>query len=93
MFELIGLFVTLAAAAGGYLQARAFVSRRLRFVGAVQSAAAPVAAGVAAVLAATPIVWVLPVVGMGTATLFGIGVGAGVAAGAREIRRRLPAGR
>ena len=38
---------------------------------------------------AAPLVWILPIVGSGTALLFGVGVGAGVAAGAKDIRRRL----
>ena len=48
--------------------------------------------GVAATAIATPIVWLLPLVGGGTALLFGGGVAMGVAAGAREIRKRLTAG-
>jgi hypothetical protein len=41
---------------------------------------------------ATPIVWLLPLVGGGTALLFGGGVAMGVSAGARDIRKRLPGG-
>ena len=36
------------------------------------------------------VVGLLPLVGAGTAVLFGAGVGAGVAAGAKDVRRRLP---
>lgn len=91
MTGLIALLMTAAATLGGYLFSRAFVRRRLRFVGAVHGVAAPALVGLAAALVATPIVWILPLVGTGTAALFGFGVGAGVAVGAREIRRRLPA--
>ena len=37
-------------------------------------------------LVAAPIVFVLPVVGAGTAILFGASVGAGVARGAKDVR-------
>jgi hypothetical protein len=48
--------------------------------------------GVAATAVAAPVVWLLPLVGGGTALLFGGGVAMGVAAGARDIRKRLGAG-
>lgn len=92
MFELLGLIATVAVAAVGYLQSRAFVRRRLTYVDAVQNAGVPVLAGAAAWLVALPIVGLLPLVGGMTAILFGVGVGAGVAAGAKDIRRRLPSG-
>jgi hypothetical protein len=89
VFELIGIVATGAATLGGYVQSRHFVERRLRYVEAVQKSGAPVVAGAVAALAATPVVAILPIVGAGTALLFGVGVGAGVAAGARSLRRRL----
>lgn len=92
MFELIGLIATVAVAALGYFQTRAFVRRRLAYVDAVQSAAAPILAGAGAWLLALPVVGLLPLVGGLTALLFGVGVGAGVAAGVKDIRRRLPSG-
>lgn len=92
MFELIGLIATGAATAGGYLQSRGFVRRRLKYVDLVQRGGAPLVAGVGAAVLAAPVVAILPLVGAGTALLFGAGVGAGVAAGARDIRRRLPSG-
>ena len=73
-----------------YAQARSFVTRRLRYVDAVQSTLAPFVAGAAAALIALPIVALLPLVGVGTALTLGLAVGAGVAAGAREVRRKLP---
>ena len=73
-----------------YAQARSFVTRRLRYVDAVQSTLAPFLAGAAAALIALPIVALLPLVGVGTALTLGLAVGAGVAAGAREVRRKLP---
>jgi hypothetical protein len=92
VFELLGLIATVAVAAVGYLQSRAFVRRRLTYVDAVQNAGVPVLAGAAAWLVALPVVGLLPLVGGMTAILFGVGVGAGVAAGAKDIRRRLPSG-
>lgn len=79
-------FVTLAAGLVGYLLARRFVSRRLRFVDAVQSRFAPLAAAVFGALAILPLT-VLPLVTITTAMVFGIGAGFGTASGARLVRR------
>jgi UDP-N-acetylmuramyl pentapeptide phosphotransferase/UDP-N-acetylglucosamine-1-phosphate transferase len=76
----------------GYWQARQFTQNKLRYVDAVHKASIPVIVGVAAVVVATPVVWIVPLIGMGTAILFGGGVAMGVAAGARDIRRRIGAG-
>ena len=92
MFTIISMAIAIAAAAIGYLQAKSFVRSKLRFVDAVHHFAAPLLAGVAALLIATPIVWLLPLVGTGTAVLFGLGVGAGVSSGARDIRKRIGSG-
>lgn len=89
MIELIGLAATTALTFVGYYQARAYVERRLQYVEAVHGMRAPLLAGLGAALIAAPVVAIVPVVGAGTACLFGIGVGAGVAAGARNIRRRI----
>jgi hypothetical protein len=67
----------------GYSQARAFVTGRLRYVDA------PIIAGVGAALIALPLVAILPFVGAGTALSFGLSVGLGVAAGSRDVRRRI----
>jgi hypothetical protein len=79
-------FVTLAAGLVGYLLARRFVSRRLRFVDAVHSRFAPLAAAVSGALAILPLT-VLPLVTITTAMVFGIGAGFGTASGARLVRR------
>jgi hypothetical protein len=96
VFELIGSVATLAVAGGsaviGYWQARQFTHNKLKYVDAVHKATAPVLAGVAAAAIAAPVVWILPLVGTGTALLFGGSVAMGVAAGARDIRKRLGAG-
>jgi inosine-uridine nucleoside N-ribohydrolase len=91
-FGLAGLAVTALATVLGYWQAKVFTQNKLRFVDSVHKASVPVLAGVAAAVVATPIVWILPIVGTGTALLFGAGVALGVNAGARDIRRRIGAG-
>jgi hypothetical protein len=96
VFHLIGSFATLVIATAvsifGYWQSRNFTQNKLRYVDAVHKTGVPILAGLGALLVATPIVWFLPLVGMGTALLFGGSVALGVAAGAREIRKRLGAG-
>lgn len=87
MFWLIGLAISIAASFIGYSIARDFTTRKLRFVNAVHSLKAPILAGLAGVLLAMPVAWLLPLIGTGTAVAFGISVGMGVTAGARDIRR------
>ncbi len=80
---MIGLLIGIAAAGGGFVAARQFVKRRLRFVDAVHRPAAPLLAGVGAAVLAAPIA-LLPVVTLGTAIAFGVGVAGGVASGRRN---------
>jgi hypothetical protein len=86
MYPIIALLVTGAAGFGGYVLAKRFVGRRLRFVDAIQSAWAPWLAGAVAAILASPLV-LLPMIGSTTALVFGLGVGLGTARGARDIRR------
>ncbi|MDQ3699135.1 MAG: hypothetical protein M3373_14115 [Gemmatimonadota bacterium] len=86
IIELIGLAATAAATVLGYIQSRRYVRGRLRFVDVVQKPAAPIIAGVAATVVALPVVGLLPIVGVGTALLFGAGVGTGVAHGRSDVR-------
>jgi hypothetical protein len=79
-------FLTFAAGLGGYLLARRFVVRRLRFVDAVQSRFAPLLAAVTATIVIWPLT-LLPLVTLATAIVFGIGTGLGTAKGARMVRR------
>jgi hypothetical protein len=94
VFGLIGslasVAIAIAATLFGYWQARQFTQNKLQYVDAVHRSTTPIIAGIGAIAIATPIVWLLPLVGVGTALLFGSGVAMGVAAGAREIRKRLP---
>jgi hypothetical protein len=86
---LLGFLASTVLAIVGYSQARAFVTGRLRYVDAVHTALAPFIAGIGAALIAAPLVAIIPFVGAGTALSFGLSVGFGVAAGSREIRRRI----
>ncbi len=93
MFGLEGLIwlgVTGAASVFGYIKSRQFVRRRLRFVDAVQNPGVPLAAGGIAALAALPLA-ALPVITTVSAVVFGVGIGAGVLHGARDVKR-LPGG-
>jgi hypothetical protein len=83
---MIELFVTLAAGWVGFLVARRFVSRRLRFVDAAQSRLAPLVAALTATLVIWPLT-LLPTITLTTAMVFGVGTGLGTASGARLARR------
>jgi hypothetical protein len=83
MFELI---VVGTAGVMGYLKSRDFVQRRLQFVDGVLRPSAPLIAGTVAAAVALPVVAVVPVIGAGTALVFGAAVGMGTRAGAARIR-------
>ena len=84
---MLHMLITLAAGVLGFVLARTFVHRKLRFVDAVHSPLAPVIAGCAAALVAWPAA-ILPFVTLTTALVFGIGTGAGTASGARALRHQ-----
>ena len=86
MYSTLLFIVTVAAAIGGYLIARNFVRRRLRFVDAIHSPVAPLLAGVAAAVVAWPVA-LLPLVTTTTAAAFGIGTGFGTRSGAKALKR------
>lgn len=94
MLDFIAFAATLAATAFGFVATRRFVRDRLRYVDGAQTIRGALIAGLVAWAVAMPITWMLPLVGVGTAVLFGLGVAFGVRAGARDIRveRRLSAG-
>lgn len=89
IIELMTLAAAGAATIFGYSSARRFVRDRLRFVDAVQKPTTPLLAGAAAAAVAVPLVALLPLVGAGTAILFGAGVGTGVAHGAKDAKGRV----
>jgi hypothetical protein len=76
------------ATAYGYIQARVFTRNRLKYVDAAQTGIAPVVAGAGAAVLGGLAAAFLPFVGAGTAILFGLGVGAGVASGQGDVRRK-----
>ena len=90
--SIAGLAITLTATLLGYWQARQFTQNKLRYVDAVHRGGIAILAGLGAALIAAPVTWLLPLVGGGTAILFGTGVALGVSSGAREIRKRIGAG-
>jgi hypothetical protein len=81
---MIGLLIGVAALGFGFVGARRFVRRKLRYVDAVQNPIAPIAAGVIAAVVALPVA-ILPVVTVVTAVAFGVGVGTGVASGRKAL--------
>lgn len=86
---IVALAITLVVTTLGHKYARELVSRKLRYVPAAQTPIAPVVAGVGAALLALPVAGLLPIVGAGTAICFGLAVGLGAAAGARDVKGRL----
>ena len=92
MGSLIWLAIAGGATLFGFWQSRNFVQNKLRYVDAVHKAFVPALAGLAAALIASPVALLLPFVTTMTALLFGGGVAMGVAAGARDIRRRIGSG-
>lgn len=79
--------ISIGIALLGFWHSRRFVANRLRYVDAAHKPIAVVIAGVIAAVAISPIVWLLPGFGIGTALLFGAGVAAGVAGGSRLALR------
>lgn len=82
----ISSIITIAAGLTGFLLARRFVARRLRFVDAVYSPAAPFLIAGLAMLIAWP-VSALPLVTATASALFGIGAGLGTMSGVKALRR------
>lgn len=89
MLELISLAAAAGAGIAGYVTSKDFTLRKLRFVDAAHRPAAPLIAGGAAALLAAPVVWILPLVGAGTAIVLGAGVALGVKSAQRN-RHLLP---
>ena len=87
---MLGLAIAAAALVGGFVVTRNFVRRRLRYVDSVQKPSAPLIAGAVATVALLPVT-LLPLVTIGTAVAFGVGVAGGVASG-RTAPPSLPPG-
>lgn len=89
MFEIITLAATAASGIAGYVMSKDFTQRKLRYVDAAHRTGAPVIAGIAAAVVAAPVMWLLPLVGAGTALVLGAGVALGVKSAQRN-RHLLP---
>lgn len=87
MLGLIGLAISFGASWFGYSTARRFVRERLRYVDAALSPGAAIMAGLIAAIVAYPVAWLLPIIGPGTAIVFGLGTGLGARAGAVDVKR------
>lgn len=86
MFAFLAGALTVAAGIVGFSFARNFTVRRLRYVDGVRNPVWPWVIGLIAALIAAPVMWLLPLVGTGTAALFGISTGLGAASGVKAIR-------
>jgi hypothetical protein len=93
MLGLIALVTTFIVSWVSYGAARRFVRERLRYVEAALTPMAAIIAGVLAIVIASPVVAILHVipllgalVGGGTALVFGLSVGFGVNAGAKDVK-------
>lgn len=87
MIAFLWLILTGVASVGGYISIKRFVRERLRFVDGIQKPGVPLLAGIATAMAMVIPVALLPIVNVATAAIVGIGVGSGVAAGRRELKK------
>ena len=86
IFSWVSTVITVVAGLTGFLMTRRFVARRLRFVDAIYSPAAPFIIAALAMLLAWP-VSALPLVTATASALFGIGAGLGTISGVKVLRR------
>ena len=86
-FNLISLVVAVGAGMFAFGLAREYVRQKLRFVDAVRNPLAPWAVAVGALIVAIPIVALLPIIGGGTALVFGAAAGLGTASGVKALKR------
>ena len=86
MFAFIAGALTLAAGIVGFAFARDYTMRRLRFVDTTRNPAWPWIVGLLAALVFSPLA-LLPLIGTGTAAIFGLGTGLGTASGVKALKR------
>lgn len=82
----INMIIIAGVALTGFVIAKTFVRRRLRFVDAIYSPLAPLTVGVLAAAVTWPLA-ILPLITTTTAVIFGIGAGMGTASGVRALKR------
>jgi hypothetical protein len=90
MLWLLSVAVSLGVSWFGFSAARRFVRERLRYVDAALTPGAAIVAALGAALVTYPVVALLsflPLIGPGTAIVFGLGVGLGSRAGATDVKR------
>ena len=85
MFFMLAALIAITGGIIAYARTRSFVSSRLRYVDAAQNRFLPFLAGAGATLLALPFA-LLPFIGVPTALILGVGVGTGVAVGAKDVR-------
>jgi hypothetical protein len=84
-WTLISIAISLALTTAGFAVARRYVRDRLKFVDAVHTMKAPIIAGLVSWAVMMPLT-VFPLIGVGTAIVFGLSVALGVRAGAKDIK-------
>jgi len=82
----INVMIVAAVAMVGFVIAKTFVRRRLRFVDAIYSPLAPLTVGVLMAVLAWPLA-ILPIITGTMTVIFGIGAGMGTASGVRALKR------
>jgi len=86
MFAFLAGAITVAAGIFGFTVARDFTLRRLRYVDGVRNPVWPWIVGLIAAVVTAPLA-LLPLIGTGTAVVFGIFTGLGTASGVKALRR------
>lgn len=82
---LLSIGISLAVTSFGFAVARRYVRDRLKFVDAIHTMKAPILAGLVGWAVFMPLT-MLPLIGVGTAIIFGLSVALGVRAGAKDIK-------
>ena len=85
LFTLLSIGISLAVTTFGFMAARKYVRERLKFVDVVHTMKAPIIGGLLGWAVFMPLT-LLPFIGLGTAIVFGLSVGLGVRAGAKDIK-------
>jgi hypothetical protein len=84
-WTLVSIAISLAVTTAGFAVARRYVRDRLKFVDTIHTMKAPILAGLVGWAVFMPLT-MLPLIGVGTAIVFGLAVGLGVRAGAKDIK-------
>lgn len=85
IWTLVSIAISIALTTAGFAVARRYVRDRLKFVDAVHTMKAPLIAGLVGWAVLMPLT-IFPLIGVGTAILFGVSVALGVRAGSKDIK-------